>query len=152
MNYKYQLIEKKQDKKIIKGNLKDINGFKFIPKNEIEYDGVTVSKMLLIKPSFIEKLLKKKIKRKLDGYLKFIVEIIDDEDAGNDTEHLNHVLDDLARYKSIVNSKYKNFLEEKYVSLLLQKIQLLENELKEKLNYQNKFNKEVEEYTRGRSR
>lgn len=151
MTYKYQLIEKKDDMKIVEGSLKNLNGYKFVPKNEVEYDGITVSKMLLIKPTFIEKLLKKKIKRKLDGYLKFIVEIIDDEEGSSDEEHLNHVLDDLARYKSIVNSKYKEFLEEKYISLLLQKIQLLENELREKLNYQ-KGKKDLEEYTRGRSR
>lgn len=151
MAYKYQLIEKQEELKIVDGDLKHLSGYKFIPKNEVEYNGITVSKMLLIKPTFIEKLLKKKIKRKLDGYLKFIVEVIDDEDGSNDDEHLNHVLDDLARYKSIINSKYKEFLDEKYISLLLQKIQLLENELREKLNYQ-KAQEDIEEYTRGRNR
>ena len=36
-----------------------LNGFKFTPKNTIKYKGIKVNSLLVIKPSFIEKLLKK---------------------------------------------------------------------------------------------
>ena len=54
-----------------------LKGFKFIPKNKVKYDGIVVNQMILINPSFIETVLKKKIKRKLDSYLQYIVHILD---------------------------------------------------------------------------
>ena len=61
-----------------------LKGFKVIPKNNVKYDGIIVSEMVLINPSFIEKVLKKKIKRKLDTYLNYIIQILEDtDDYGN---------------------------------------------------------------------
>src|SRR5574344_1886551 len=84
---------------------KKLRGFRVKPRNKVEYDGVIVNKLLIIKTSFIEKLLKKKVKRKLDVYLKYIVDILDDEDATD--SGLNSVSNDLKRYKSIVDNKYR---------------------------------------------
>lgn len=61
-----------------------LKGFKVTPKNKVQYDGVVVNQMVLINPSFIERVLKRKIKRKLDTYLEYIVQILDDtDDHGN---------------------------------------------------------------------
>ena len=62
-------------------------------------------------------------------------------------------LDDLAHYKSIIQYKYRKFLDEKYVNLLLQKIEMLEHEIQVKLVYVLTYQEEkeyVEE--RGRAR
>ena len=45
--------------------LEKINGYKIKPKNSFDYKNIKVNSMIIIKPSFIEKILKKKIKRKL---------------------------------------------------------------------------------------
>lgn len=147
----YRIVKKNDVKAIKKEEFDKINGFVFTPLNNVQYDGIVVSNLTLIKPAFVEKLLKKKIKRKLDAYLKFIISIIDDE-SDDDATKISQVLDDIARYKSIIDSKYKEYLEEKYIALLKQKILILEVELKEKLKYKTDFKKEVDEYTRGRSR
>lgn len=77
-----------------------LNGFKITPKNKIKYDGVVVNEMVLMNPSFINRVLKRKIKRRLDKYLEYIVEIIDDtDDYGNLTVknktvfHLEYIYD-----------------------------------------------------------
>ena len=38
-------------------------GYNITPKNNISYDGVRVNKMIIVKPSMIEKVLKRKIIR-----------------------------------------------------------------------------------------
>lgn len=143
MNY---LIIKKNNNEKCFVDYKKLNGFKIKPLNNVSYDGIIVNKMVIINPSFIDKVLKKKIKRRLDLYLKYLIEILDTDD--NDGTNLREVLDDVARYKSIVINKYSKYLEQKYLKLLLKKIMLIENELQIKLQP-----KEIEkEETHRRSR
>lgn len=108
-----------------------MGGLDISPKNRISYDGIIVNKLVIIKSSFIERILKKKIKRKLELYLRFIMDFIDsDEDDGNS---LREALNDITRYKDIINYKYRKYLGDKYIDQLLNKIEFLEHELKLKL-------------------
>lgn len=132
----YVLVKEDHEKLCYLEN-KKIGGLRIKPKNQVTYDGVVVNKLLIIKTSFIQKLLKKKVKRKLDLYLKYIVGVLEEDDTSN--SNLNSVLDDLKRYKSIVDHKYRIYLDEKYIELLLKKIELLEHELKTKLFLQNRM-------------
>lgn len=139
----YKLYKTNDNKNLL--DLKDgkIDGFRFAPKYTNEYMGMEVNKMVVINPSLIEKVLKKKIKRKLDLYLQFIVSVIDDEDT--DPSNLRYVLDDLERYRRTIINKYQHYLDEKYINLLLKKIEVLNNEIKTKLIYmRNPIEKEEE--------
>lgn len=143
-------------------NYDKINGLKLSPKNSINYPGIKVNSMILIKPSFIEKILKRKIKNKLNHYLNYIISLIDDDDSSDASTyyrplHLNYeeedgsnykeALDDLTRYKSIVEYKYRKFLDDKYITLLLKKIAVLENEIKSKsINKSFKNNNKLKFY------
>ena len=127
-----------------------IEGFKFKPRNNINYGGVKVNSLMIIKPSFIEKLLKKKVKRKLDLYLNYIISLMENSDDTDPTD-LRHALNDLERYKSIVEYKYNKYLDNKYITLLLRKINILENEIKAKMIYVNENTYDLEE-TKGKSR
>lgn len=125
---KYLLIKDKKEEKL-DVDLSKISGFVFNPQNNIKYDGIMVDELKLTKPEFIEKVLKKKIKRKLNLYTQLIIELIDSDD---DDGTINIVLDDLERYKRVINNNYKAHLSRKYMDLLIKKIELLENELKTK--------------------
>lgn len=127
-NVKYLLIKDKKEEKL-DVDLSKISGFVFNPQNNIKYDGIMVDELKLTKPEFIEKVLKKKIKRKLNLYTQLIIELIDSDD---DDGTINIVLDDLERYKRVINNNYKAHLSRKYMDLLIKKIELLENELKTK--------------------
>lgn len=125
-------------KKIILFDYTSFKGVDFLPKNNVRYDGVRVNKIVIINHAMIKKILKKKIKRKLDLYLKLIIKFIDTEN-GEDGEALREALNDLTRYKSIVQYKYKKYLDEKYLKILLKKISVLEYEINSKLMYISEY-------------
>lgn len=147
----YYIYKKGNEKQIIYLDYNKLKGFGFMPKNNVKYDGIIVNKMVIIKPSMIEKVLKKKIKRKLDLYLKLIIKFIEnDTDSSGDT--LREALNDLSRYKNIIEYKYRKYLDEKYLRILLKKIALLEYELNSKYINLEKEEYELEETKARRSR
>jgi hypothetical protein len=130
----YLLVKDNYEKGLININYAKLDGFKFNPKNQVEYEGIMVNEMVIINPSFIENVLKRKTKKKLELYLKFIISLIDDESSAT-SDDLREALNGLVRYKSIVENKYRRYLEERYMNVLLKKIDLLEQELKNKILY-----------------
>ena len=133
-NVKYLLVKDKKEESL-ETDLKKISGFVFNPQNNIKYDGILVDEIKLAKPELVEKVLKKKIKRKLSLYTQLIIELIDSSDEDDGT--IDIVLNDLERYKRVINNNYKAYLSKKYLELLLKKIDLLENELKTKQVFLN---------------
>ena len=140
----YYVCKKGNDRQIIYLDYDKLKGFDFQPKNNVKYDGIVVNKMVIIKPSMIEKVLRKKIKRKLDLYLKLIIRFIESDDSSNG-DTLREALNDLSRYKNIIQYKYKKYLDEKYLRILLKKIALLEYELNSKFMSLEQNNYEYEE-------
>ena len=147
MDERYYICDK-ENNEIVYGYIdyNQIHGFKIKPGNNIPYDGVEVSRLVLVKPSLIENVLKRKTKHKLNAYLAFLFTIIDDDD--DDSETLELVIDDVARYKSIIINKYSKFLDKKYINQLLKKVGMVERELKDKLKELTKQNTK----TQGKSR
>ncbi len=130
----YLISKEKYNGEIVYLNCEDLKGYKINPKNNYSYDGIKVNEMIIIKPSLIEKIIKRKVKNKLDYYLKLIIDNLDGNDSDDDTRI---ALDDLQRYKKIINDKYSIYLDEKYMALLNKKINVFERELKNNLLYQN---------------
>ena len=130
MKKKYILIKDKKSNKNFHMTYDKINGFKIKPKKDLKYDGVKVDKMVLINPSFIEQVIKKKVKHKLDIYLQYLITVLDDDGTG--TTDLRHALNDLTRYKQTIMNNYRIYLDEKYIALLMKKISLIEHELQMK--------------------
>lgn len=147
---RYLLKKDASTKEVVLLDYNKLRGYEFNPKNSGEYIGVNINKMVVIKPTFVEKVLKKKVKRKLDLYLQFIVSILDDEDT--DPTSLRRVLDDVERYRRTIINKYQLYLDEKYVNLLLKKIDLLSHEIKMKLIYTREPLEYEEEIERRRGR
>jgi len=108
-------------------------GFNITPKNNFKYDGIKVNKLVIVKQSFIEKILKRKIKKKLELYLQFVIDIIDNDSEEDDGVVLREALNDLSRYRDILRYKYNKHLELEYVDIMIKKIELLEYELKLKV-------------------
>ena len=132
------LVKKNKFQKIKKISLKKLKGFSFKPKNKSLKNGVQVNKLVIINPSFTETILKKKIKNRLELYLRFIISLLDEEDDTDITD-LRAALNDLTRYRQIIEKKYLLYLDKKYAEMLLKKIDMLEEELKMKIvNFQPK--------------
>ncbi len=109
------------------------DGFKVKPKKTLKYDGIKVNNLVIINSSFIDKVLKRKTRIRLEYYLKLIIDQMDDDES--DPTNLRNALNDLTRYKSIVKNNYSKYLEQKYIKLLLNKISIIEGELKSRILY-----------------
>ncbi len=121
-------------------NYNNFDGFKVKPRNKIKHSGIRVDSLTVTNRDFIDQVLKKKTKKKLELYLQYIISLIDDE-GSTDPTGIMLALDDLERYKGIVDYQYRKYLDEKYTELLLKKIELLERELKMKIiNLEEKTN------------
>lgn len=134
---KYIVVRSNKEISLIAKEYKKIKGYQLNPKNTFDYP-LYVNTMTIVKPVFIDKILKKKIKKRLDFYLQYIIDETEDDDASS----LKEALDSVSRYKDTVEYKYRKFLDDKYIDLLLKKINLLEHELKSKITYK-KPKKEV---------
>jgi len=143
----YYINKNNSNKEIIYLDYDKLKGINFSPKNKIKYDGIVVNKMVIIKPSMIEKILKRKIRKKLDLYLKLIIRFIESEDSDNG-ESLREALNDLSRYKNIIMHKYMKYLDEKYLKLLSKKISLLEYEINSKLVNIHEYEEELTTHRR----
>lgn len=132
MNKRYYIVDK-NNKEIIHGYIdyEHINGFHIKPKKSIHYEGIEVGHLTLVEPDLIKKVLKRKIKRKLNTYLSFLMNIIDEDD--DDSEAVELVIDDMERYKAIIINKYSKFLDKGYLTSLLKKVGYVERELQRKL-------------------
>ncbi len=128
----YLLVKNKETDELVYIDYTKNNGYGFTPKNHVEYEGIKVNKLVLVKPTFVEKVLKKKIKKKLDLYLKYMIKLLEDDDESESASHLGSTLNDISRYKSIIINNYRAYLDDKYLELLMQKFALLEHELKVK--------------------
>ena len=141
MSKRYYIVDK-ENNEIVHGYIDydQIQGFNIKPQNTIPYDGIEVGHLTLVEPELIERVLKRKTKRKLNAYLNFLLTVIDDDDTDGDSLEL--VIEDAIRYKSIIINKYAKFLDKKYINTLLKKVNLVEKELKKKLKeiyYQNEM-------------
>jgi hypothetical protein len=142
MNNGYYYITKKgKEGDIVYFDYEKISsGYNITPKNQVTYDGIKVNKLIIIKQTFVEKLLRRKIKKKLELYLQYIIDLLDTDTADSDSDTLREVLNDLSRYKDILRYKYNKYLSEEYVDLMIKKIELLGYELSLKLmNAPEKF-------------
>ena len=117
---------------IIMFDKKGVNGLNFNPRNNKDY-GITVSKMIIVKPEIVKKLLIKSTKRKLDMFIRMLATLTDDDTTTDET--LREALNDLSRYRNIVEYKYKKYLDNKYREQLIAKIDILEGEIKKKIIY-----------------
>lgn len=152
---RYRLFNKKVRNKVVLVN-SNIDGYKIKPRNGINYDGIVVNSMEILNCDLVESLLKKKIKKKLDAYLQFLITVIDEDDP--DGGHLMFALNDLDRYRHTIMNNYRAYLDKKYYKILMDKVALIEQELKSKIkvdiksmgNFQMEF--DLGEEKKGKSR
>ena len=60
---KYLLVKDNHERRFTNIDYNKLDGFKFNPKNNVENNGIMVNEMVLINPSFIESVLKRKTKK-----------------------------------------------------------------------------------------
>lgn len=108
----------------------DLQGFVYKTRKNPKY--LEISEITIINPEIINALIKynfdKKYKKILELYLKAI-------DSGDESSEGNFLLalDEVARLKSIIITKYSRFLKKKGEEQFLKRLKILENELRAKI-------------------
>lgn len=143
-NEQFILVKSRKLKDVVYIDYKNMAGFKVKPKNGKKYGGVEVNEMLIIKPDFIDLILKRKIGKKLESYINYLIEVIEDDDT--DGSKLAQTLNDIERYRTTINNTYKKYLDEKYLNILLRKLKLVEEKLNLKMQiFYQRMQKQIEE-------
>ncbi|MDD5980229.1 MAG: hypothetical protein PUC23_03860 [bacterium] len=106
-----------------------INGVSFKPKKSDFEDMINVSKVVVINPSLIEKLVNKKCKRTLEKLIKMTGVIYDQDDEDGDAG-LSFILNEIEKFRQLLDSKYKEYMKEKEYKLYLKKLEIIESEVK----------------------
>ena len=113
-----------------------LKGYDFKPKNKLSKEEIiNVDERVIINPSLIEKLISKKCKKTLERILKLISFIYDDDETGEESVTL--ALNEIAKFKELLDTKYKEYMKEKEYKLMLKKLEILENEVKLRKLYLN---------------
>ena len=95
-------------------NINIDGAYKFKPK---KYD---VNKVMLVEPSFVNKIAKKNLQKKLDTLLKQVDIVLNDE---TDDEGGNYVFGEIDRMQGLVITLYAQYLEPEYLSLVMMKLE-----------------------------
>ena len=136
----YTLMQDESKKKIDTINISDAYDFK--PKNGVKKEDLgSISKIVLVEPTFIETIAKKNINKKLNVLLKQVAIVINDE---TDEEGAEYVLGEIARLENMILSNYEKYLSTDYIKLVRNKLVMLKEEIKYKqmmriktVNYEN---------------
>ena len=129
-NKNFFLEKDKNTKETIYIEYKNIDGYKIKPKTKKE-DAIEVTKIVFASPTLAEKIIKKKIDKKI-AYLLNILDSLD-EDNSDSGDVIRNSLVEAERLKLMIISTYVKYLGNTYQSLTLKKIQIIINELRLKL-------------------
>lgn len=151
---RYVIEHKGEEKKLTYHNVK-IVGLSVTPKNNVKDLTIKADKIILIDPNLCETYIRRRINKKIDKVIKFMIKILNDEDTTDGDAGL--VLDEVNKLKGIIINKYKEYMLESEYKALLTKLILIEEEFKR--NYNNKLYNTYgnniyyeEEFSEGRSR
>lgn len=141
---KYSLIE---DKNIKKAEAIKINeAYNFLPKRKFNREDLSsITKVVLVEPSFVETIAKKNISKKLHILLEQVKIVLNDE---TDDEGSAYVLGEVDRLESIIMKNYAKYLDIDYMTLIQNKLDLIKNEI----NLKQMMKVETVDYNKGRSR
>lgn len=126
------LVVKNKDEKDIKYfDYDKLDGYNLTIKKDVHFvDAIDVNRVIIINPTFIDKIATKKLNtkfNKLINMMQIVCEVGDEDESG---EGYRIALDEAARLKSELWNKYRKFISEEKLSLMLKKIEILEDELK----------------------
>ena len=129
----------------------NLKGFNVKPKHNVNFeDMINVEEMIVINPGLIEKLIDKKCKRTFEKIIKMISVISEDDEDDDDTSFML-ILDEIERFKNLIITKYKNYIEEKEYEILLKKLEILKAEIEHRRNFILEKSLEYEISKKGKS-
>ena len=147
------LIVKEKDSKEIKYfDYDKLDGYNLKMKKDLHFmDAIDVNRVIIINPSFIDKVVTRKINAKFDRLINMI-QIICENDDDESGEGYRIALDEANKLKMELWNKYRKYLAKEKLDLMIKKIEILEDELNLRLNVLMNSLYEQEQLSRGHSR
>ena len=125
---KYVIVKDRKTEEIIYVSYLGRKGFGVKPRNHVLSDEmIKVNEMVIINPTLIRKLVDKKCKRTLEKIIRLLSFMYDDHDDSGGTCGL--ILDEIARFKNLLENKYQEYMEEEDFKLTLKKLEIIKNEV-----------------------
>jgi hypothetical protein len=150
---KFLIVKDNKSKQIKYFDYDKIDGYNLRAKKNANYfDDINVSRVIIINPSFSEKIARKKMNAKFERLLTMMQVVCEDDDTG---EGLEIVLDEANKFKMELINKYRKYIEDEELELMYKKIEIVERELdlrRKAIEYTNGYGQYEEELTEGKSR
>lgn len=128
---KYVVEHKQETKKLMYYNVR-MTGLEVEPKNGVSGLTIKAKKVLLVDDGLQKEYIKKRINKKIDKIIKFMLRILNDDDITSDDSGM--VLDEINRLKGIVINKYKAYLTNTEYKKIITKLIIVEEEFKKNYN------------------
>ena len=126
----YSVARVKNSGEVVYFEYDKVDGYKVNPKTK-KKDSIEVSKIVFVNDSMSEKIIRKKIDKKI-AYLLAQLKLIE-EDGNPDEGSIKRNLMDAEKMKLQIINNYVKYLGHTYQSLTLKKIQIIINQLRFKL-------------------
>lgn len=151
---RFYIVKNEDEKKTKAFDGGKIEGYHLTTKGNVHFsDGVDITRIIITNPNFIDKVATKKINNKFEkliNMMQIVCEVGDDDETG---EGYRIALNEAEKLKMELWNKYKKFISEQRLKLMIKKIEILEDELKLRLNILlDTFEEKEEEKERGHSR
>lgn len=144
----YSLSREDKGNEVVYFEYDKVDGYKVSPKAK-KKDSIEVSKIVFVNDSLSEKIIRKKIDKRIE---KLLLELKLIEEGASDEGGIKRSLMDAEKLKVQIINNYIKYLGHTYQSLTLKKIQIIINQLRFKLytmndirRYNNDYN-QYEEY------
>ncbi len=133
-NKRFLIVRNKEEKTIKYMEYDPREGYQITPKGNVRFeDAINVDKMILISPTLISKMISKKANKRIAYLLKLINFIDSNEDEA--PEAIDLALDKASKFRQEVINQYRRHLSQEEMTLLENKINIIEDELKMRKNY-----------------
>ena len=126
-NVHYLIVKEKDKREITYFEYNNFTGFNMTSKNKnIKLkDAINVNKMIIINPSFVEKLVNKKINTRMKKLIDILASIYENPDDEDPAGSLMMALNEVERFKREMINKYMEYMTKEQQRLLEKKIQIL---------------------------
>lgn len=144
----YSLSREEKGNEVVYFEYDKVDGYKITPKAK-KKDSIEVSKIIFVNDSLSEKIIRKKIDKKINELL-LELKLIDD--GASDEGGIKRSLMDAEKLKVQIINNYIKYLGHTYQSLTLKKIQIIINQLRFKLYTMNDIRRYENDYNQYESR
>ena len=149
INQKFLIVKDNESKEIQYFDYDKVNGYNLYSKGNTHFeDAIDVNRIIIIKPTFIEKIATKKMNQKFQKFLNMVSVVCDAEDDENGGLY-QIVLDEANKLRMELINKYKKYISQEKFELMLKKIEILEEEIKLRKSF-NKIDIEKKSVKKGR--